>query len=59
MTTTATLSEANGSIVGGATHEFEVAVTLKDDRGTVLGTVVTPWLCSRVSTPRTVCACSS
>jgi hypothetical protein len=40
--TTATLSDANGSTIGSATHEFEVAVTLKDDRGKVLGTVETP-----------------
>jgi hypothetical protein len=40
--TTATLSDAKGGVVGNATHEFEVAVTLADDRGKVLGTVETP-----------------
>jgi hypothetical protein len=40
--TTATLSDAGGSVVGSATHEFEVAVTLKDEHDTLLATVETP-----------------
>jgi hypothetical protein len=43
-------SDANGSLAGGATHEFEVVVTLKDDRGEALGTVETRPM-SRTSPP--------
>jgi hypothetical protein len=40
--TTATLSDTGGVVIGRAIHEFEVAVTLTDEDGSVLGTVETP-----------------
>jgi hypothetical protein len=40
--TTAMLSDATGSVVGSATHEYEVAVTLKDAAGTPVAIVETP-----------------